>query len=191
MGATFEGVIVTQTLYESGGRKAKFRPVVFREEDERFIPLELRRFNRYRVDTPEHYQNLLRWLYEAPSIVAPTIGQMPDLPPEAVPELFPGGINKDKKPTHNRPFPPNPAFTGREAELKNLGEQLQKGGGVEQRDRDEQQRLEVERRRRGEKEAYLPRAAGELPQERQTPKGRRILQLVLEWPSRQWRFSSC
>jgi hypothetical protein len=47
MRATFEGVIVTQWLYESGGRNAKFRPVLFREEDERFIPLELRRFNRY------------------------------------------------------------------------------------------------------------------------------------------------
>ena len=60
LGATFEGVIVTQWLYESGGRNAKFRPVVFREEDERFIPVELRRFNRYRVDTPENYQVLLR-----------------------------------------------------------------------------------------------------------------------------------
>jgi hypothetical protein len=49
LGATFEGVIVTQTLYESEGRNAKFRPVIFREEDERFIPSELRRFNRYRV----------------------------------------------------------------------------------------------------------------------------------------------
>ena len=47
LGATFEGVIVTQWLYESGGGNAKFRPVLFREEDERFIPLELRRFNRY------------------------------------------------------------------------------------------------------------------------------------------------
>src|SRR5271165_4098660 len=66
LGATFEGVIVTQALYEAGGSNAKFRPVVFSEEDEQFIPSELRCFNRYRVDTPEHYQNLLRWLYQAP-----------------------------------------------------------------------------------------------------------------------------
>jgi hypothetical protein len=88
LGATFEGVIVTQALYEGGGSNAKFRPVVFEGADERFIPLELRRFNRYRVDTPEQYQNLLRWLYEAPSIVAPTIGQKPDLPAEPASELF-------------------------------------------------------------------------------------------------------
>jgi hypothetical protein len=32
--------------------------------------------------------------------------------------------------THNLPFAPNPAFTGREAALENLGEFLQKHGGV-------------------------------------------------------------
>ena len=66
----------------SRSRPSCFRPVVFREEDERFIPVELRRFNRYRVDTPEDYERLLRWLYEAPSIVASTIGPKPNLPPE-------------------------------------------------------------------------------------------------------------
>jgi hypothetical protein len=58
LGATFEGVTVTQWLYERGERNAKFRPVVFREEDERFIPLELRRFNRSEVPIP-----LDRWIY--------------------------------------------------------------------------------------------------------------------------------
>lgn len=89
LGATFEGVIVTQSLYESGGRNAKFRPVVFREGDERFIPLELRRFNRYRADTPERYQNLIRWLHNAPRIVPPEVRQRPDLPTEPILELFP------------------------------------------------------------------------------------------------------
>jgi tetratricopeptide (TPR) repeat protein len=125
LGATFEGVIVTQTLYESGGRNAKFRPVVFRQEDEQFIPLELRQFNRYGVDTEQNYKELLRWLHEAPRIVAPTVGQKPELPPERASELFSSGKREDKKPIHNLPFPPNPAFTGREAELKKLHEELQ------------------------------------------------------------------
>src|SRR5271165_394583 len=85
LGATFEGVIVTQALYESGGRNEKFRPVVFTEEDAQFIPLELRPFNRYRVDTPDHYQNLLRWLHEAPRIVPRKVGPKPDLPPDLPP----------------------------------------------------------------------------------------------------------
>ena len=88
LGATFEGVIATQWLYESGGRNAKFRPVVFRAEDERFITVELRRFNRYRADTPENYQVLLRWLREKPQIVALPVEPGPDLPHAPASGLF-------------------------------------------------------------------------------------------------------
>jgi hypothetical protein len=122
-GATFEGVIVTQTIYENGGRNAKFRSVVFGEQDERFISLELRRFNRYRVDTLEHYQSLLRWLHEAPEIVAPPVGGKPKLPLEPAPELFcgePASGTPERRTIQNLPFLPNPLFTGREAELEAL-----------------------------------------------------------------------
>jgi hypothetical protein len=133
LGATFEGVIVTQTIYESGGRNAKFRPVVFREQDERFISLELRRFNRYRVDAPQHYQNLLRWLHETPEIVAPPVGGKPKFPVEPAPELFHGepvSGTPARRTIHNLPFRPNPLFTGREAELEALSRGLQQGGAT-------------------------------------------------------------
>jgi hypothetical protein len=45
----------------------------------------------------------------------------------------PGGPDAQGSPrtTHNLPFfAPNPAFTGREAELERLGERLQKNGEV-------------------------------------------------------------
>lgn len=46
----------------------------------------------------------------------------------------PGGTQADvqgsPRSLHNLPFAPNPAFTGREAELERLGEHLQKQGGV-------------------------------------------------------------
>jgi tetratricopeptide (TPR) repeat protein len=141
LGATFEGVIVTQSLYESGGRNAKFRPVVFRDEDAQFIPVELRRFNRYRVDTPEHYQNLLRWLYEAPRIIPPRLGQKANLPPDPSLKLF--ASKPDKPPVSAPASPPgsaqgaagpnlplsnipdrNPFFTGREPVLTELQETL-------------------------------------------------------------------
>jgi hypothetical protein len=88
LGATFEGAIVTQALYESAGRNAKFRPVVFSEADERFIPSELRQFNRYRADSLETYEALLRWLHGAPETVAPPLGKRPDLSPEPPSQLF-------------------------------------------------------------------------------------------------------
>jgi hypothetical protein len=99
LGGTFEGVIVTQALYESGGKNAKFRPIVFREEDERFIPSELRRFNRYRIDTRENYKTLLRWLHDAPEIVAPPVRPKPDLTTKPAPELFPSKLDGPRGPT--------------------------------------------------------------------------------------------
>jgi hypothetical protein len=47
-------------------------------------------------------------------------------------EPGPGGPDARGGPhtTHNLPFAPNPAFTGREAELERLGERLQKSGEV-------------------------------------------------------------
>jgi SEFIR domain len=107
LGATFEGSIVTQALYESGGRNAKFRPVVFREEDEGFIPSELRQFNRYRIDTPEDYEALLRWLHEAPKTVVPNVGQKPFLPSKPASDLF--STKQDK-----------PHTSGRDATAKNI-----------------------------------------------------------------------
>jgi hypothetical protein len=53
LGVTFEGIVISQVLYESGIHNTKFRPVVFREEDERFIPEELRQVNRYRLSNAE------------------------------------------------------------------------------------------------------------------------------------------
>jgi hypothetical protein len=94
LGVTFEGVIVTQALYEKGGRNAKFRPVVFCPGDTQFISEELRRFNCYRVDTEENYEKLLRWLHQAPLIVPPEVSQKPDLPAQPISELFPIKTNE-------------------------------------------------------------------------------------------------
>jgi SEFIR domain len=89
LGATFEGVIVTQNFYKSGGRNAKFRPVVFDAKDARFISDELRCFNHYQFDTPENYDALLRWLYEEPEVKQPPPGSKRIFETKATPELFP------------------------------------------------------------------------------------------------------
>lgn len=81
LGVTFEGIIISQALYESGIHNAKFRPVVFREEVEGFIPSELRRVNRYLVGTPEGDQKLLRWLHDKPEVELLPVGPKPEFSP--------------------------------------------------------------------------------------------------------------
>jgi hypothetical protein len=90
LGVTFEGIIISQALYENGVRNGKFRPVVFNEDDAQFIPRELRRFTRYRVDIQEKYEELLRWLWDRPSVAVPPVGPKPKLKTEPSPVLFPG-----------------------------------------------------------------------------------------------------
>ena len=91
LGATFEGTIVTQSLYDSGGRNAKFRAVLVKVDDACFIPMELRRCTCYRVENLDACENLLRWLHDSPEIVAGPLGPRPDLPARATPKLFQSG----------------------------------------------------------------------------------------------------
>jgi probable HAF family extracellular repeat protein len=88
LGANFEGAIVTQELYNAGGRNSKFRAVVFTTEEARFIPIELQAFTRYHVDTAENYLMLLRWLHDSPAVIPGPLGQRPELPPKSAPKLF-------------------------------------------------------------------------------------------------------
>src|ERR1700751_1592936 len=74
LGATFEGAIVTQALYDNGGTNSKFRVLVLRRGDAQFVTPELRRFTWYCADSNEGYDKLLRWLKGSPAIVPFPIG---------------------------------------------------------------------------------------------------------------------
>lgn len=87
-GATFEGAIVTQVLYDSGASNTKFRAVVLTRDDAKFVPVELRRFTWYCTDSTENYLKLLRWLKGSPAIVPSPIGEGPILVPTEAPGFF-------------------------------------------------------------------------------------------------------
>jgi hypothetical protein len=76
-GATWEGLIAQQILYEAGGLNHKLIPVLFEDGDERDIPLSLRPFTHYRLD--EGYEDLYRHLTGQPKHVAPPLGHIVDL----------------------------------------------------------------------------------------------------------------
>src|SRR5262249_35812746 len=54
-GAGWEGAIITQELYDSGARNSKFLPVIFSDGDASHIPMALRPFAYFRVDTLDGY----------------------------------------------------------------------------------------------------------------------------------------
>lgn len=57
-GATWEGMIITEELYERAGDNDKFIPIVFTTDDAAFIPISLRLTTRYRVSDEVEYEKL-------------------------------------------------------------------------------------------------------------------------------------
>jgi hypothetical protein len=79
-GATWEGTIVTQALYDSQGSNSKFIPVLLNSNDEGFVPLPLRSSNIYKLDRENGYQLLYRRLTDQHETPAPPLGTVTKLP---------------------------------------------------------------------------------------------------------------
>jgi hypothetical protein len=82
-GASWEGHIITQELYQSQGGNAKFIPIIFTDDDVSFIPTPLKGSARYKLF--EEYDQLYRRLTNQPSIVAPPIGSVRPMPSRQLP----------------------------------------------------------------------------------------------------------
>lgn len=85
-GARFEGMLITQELFEAGGRNTKFIPVVFESEDVASIPPWLAPFTFYDLSTRDGYTRLYRRLTDQPEVVAPPLGTLIEMPPIGVTE---------------------------------------------------------------------------------------------------------
>ncbi|MBD2497754.1 toll/interleukin-1 receptor domain-containing protein [Nostoc sp. FACHB-280] len=80
LGVTWEGVIITQYLYQAQNNNTKFIPVVFSSQDVKFIPITLACFSRYVLNTKEGYEELYRYLTNQHSTPIPAIGKLQPLP---------------------------------------------------------------------------------------------------------------
>ena len=80
-GAKWEGVIISQELYESEGKNSKFIPIVFTRDEVKFIPIEMRRGTYYILDSDARYDELYGHLTDQPRMVKRELGQLRELPP--------------------------------------------------------------------------------------------------------------
>lgn len=78
-GATWEGQIIRQELYDSTGTNAKFAAVLFDPKDEQYKPSPLRPHTHYSF--PASRETLLRWLTAQRAYNPRPLGTIPLLPP--------------------------------------------------------------------------------------------------------------
>jgi hypothetical protein len=78
-GVNFEGVVISQSLYDCYYRNTKFIPVIPDNGSHNNIPLPLKAYSSYQL--MDDYQNLYRVLTAQPAISAPKLGQRQELPP--------------------------------------------------------------------------------------------------------------
>jgi hypothetical protein len=74
LGATREGSIIDQEIYEAGGTNTKFIPVVLTAADAEHRPDFLRSYQWFAVDTA--YEDLYRLLTNQPSRTKPQLGKL-------------------------------------------------------------------------------------------------------------------
>ena len=86
-GVNFEGVIISQTLYNHYYRNTKFIPVLPPQGCFEHLPLELQAYSAYKLDTD--YQDLYRLLTDQPKVTPPPVGQVVQLPGKANPAFLP------------------------------------------------------------------------------------------------------
>ena len=115
-GVTFEGVVISQTLYNRYYQNDKFVPVLPESGDFNHVPVPLQGYTAYKL--PSEYDNLYRYLTGQPEHIAPAVGKKRVMAPANV-QTFVTRIHSDRLPTVKG------EFFGREAELKMLNEAWQ------------------------------------------------------------------
>lgn len=96
LGATWEGLAITQEIYESQSNNEKFIPVILNPENSAFVPRFLRPYTRYRLYEDKDYELLYRYITGQPEIVPEAIGSVKTMGPLGI------GITDPK--TQNRTY---------------------------------------------------------------------------------------
>src|SRR6185437_8398326 len=85
LGARWEGNIITQAIYDGGGKNEKFIPVFFDPADRASIPEFLKGATHYDLSSDEGYEHLYRRLTQQPRVVRPSLGAIRNLGTSSAP----------------------------------------------------------------------------------------------------------
>jgi hypothetical protein len=124
LGVTWEGIVITQELYDAQGRNDKFIPITFSPGDAEFVPTPLKSTNRY--DLFDGYEDLYRRITQQPSVTAPPVGTVRAMPARIRPVALPV-LERKPDSVWTAPHRRNPAFTGREKILAGVHAALTNG----------------------------------------------------------------
>ncbi|MCX9025511.1 MAG: tetratricopeptide repeat protein [Candidatus Methanoperedens sp.] len=108
LGATWEGAIITQKLYEAKAKNTQIIPILFSNGNKSQIPIVLRSATYYKPDTDKDYKSLINRLKNPHNILKSD--QRKSTNPITLKSAQPCNV----------PFPRNPYFTGREQVLEQL-----------------------------------------------------------------------
>ncbi len=76
LGASWEGQIITQEIYEAGGRNSKFVPIILRHDDLQRIPKFVSAYTHFDLSDGAGYELLCRFLTSQPAVTKPELGAL-------------------------------------------------------------------------------------------------------------------
>src|ERR1035438_8497755 len=76
LGASWEGFVITQELYEAQGKNVKFIPIILGAADSAHVPIILRSATFYDLSNEDRYDALYRRLTNQPAVVMPELGHV-------------------------------------------------------------------------------------------------------------------
>jgi hypothetical protein len=105
-GVRWEGSLVFQELYSDPIGTARYIPVVLAKSDIKYIPLQLRAYTFYVLETEPGFSELVRRLTGQPAVIRPALGAIPRAPDSAIRNLHGIAVflchsSKDKETVRN------------------------------------------------------------------------------------------
>jgi len=80
LGVKWEGKLIYQFIYQDDSKNRRFIPVVFEPDQVEYIPIPLRPYTHYVLDSEQGYESLYRRLTNQPKIRKPELGKLRQLP---------------------------------------------------------------------------------------------------------------